>query len=280
MKDPVLRQYQTARGVTPTFGGSRSLVESYDYPLLFEPGESWEYSVGIDWAGEMVTRVSNLSLEDYMKKNIWGPLGMNHITFFPKKDPEVMSRLADMSERDCPVTMFGTAEDPNAKLKYTDNTIWAIESVACHGGAGGYGSPLDYHKMLYSICADDGKLLKSATIDEMFKPQLTDAARAKMQELIEIPAMNQVYGGYPGGIKVDWGIGGIMNLNALPGRSAGSIAWGGYPNLLWYIDRRAGMSGIMGTQINPPGDMKVSSLMNEWIVACYKEAGVEAKEKL
>lgn len=228
-KDPVLMQYQTSRGVTPLFGGSRSLVESYDYPLLFEPGESWEYSGGIDWAGEMVSRVSNLSLEDYMKQNIWEPLGMKHITFFPKKNPEVISRLTDMSERDCPFTIFGTAEDANAKLKYTDNTIWNMDSVACHGGAGGYGSLVDYQKMLHSVCSDDGKLLKPATVDEMFKPQLTDAARAKMQELVEIPEMNQVYGGYPPGIKVDWGIGGIMNLTPLPGRSAGSIAWGGYP---------------------------------------------------
>ena len=247
---------------------------------MFEPGESWDYSVGIDWAGEMVMRVSNMSLEDYMKKNIWEPLGIKHLSFFPKKNPEIMSRLVDMTERDCPVTMFGTAEDPNAKLKHTDRTVWDMESVACHGGVGGYGSPLDHQKILHSICADDGKLLKSATIDEMFKPQLTEGARAKIQELMQIPEANQAFGGFPLGMKADWGLGGIMNLNALPGRSAGSIAWGGYPNLLWYIDRSSGMSGIVGTQIIPPGDVKVSDLMNNWTVATYKEAGVGIKEKL
>ena len=115
-KDPNLMKYQKSRGIKPSFGGTLSVADSYDFPLLFEPGESWDYSVGIDWAGEMVMRVTNMSLEAYMQKHIWAPLGMKYTTFFPKKSPEVMARLADMSERDCKVTMFGTAEDPNAKV--------------------------------------------------------------------------------------------------------------------------------------------------------------------
>lgn len=205
-------KYQELRGATPSFGGARSVAESYDFPLLFEPGESWEYSVGLDWAGEMVSRVTKLSLEDYMQKHIWAPLGMKITTFFPKKSPRVMERLADMSQRDCGLTMFGTAEDPNAKLVYTDNTIWNMESVACHGGAGGYGNPVEYQKILHSICSDDGKLLKSATIKEMFKPQLTEKARAKMEEINSIPEMNQMFGGIPIGTRLDWGIGGIMKF--------------------------------------------------------------------
>jgi CubicO group peptidase (beta-lactamase class C family) len=222
-------QFQIARGVKPNFGGPRSLPESYDYPLLFEPGESWEYSAGIDWAGEMVMRVTNLSLEEYMKKNIWSPLGMQHMTFSPKKNPAVMERLMDMSERECDITIYGTAKDPNAKLVYTEKTVWDMETATFHGGAGGYGSPLDYQKMLHSICADDGQLLKSETIIEMFKPQLTEKARSKMNELNAIPEMNQAYGGTPKEVRLDWGIGGMMTLDECPGQSAGTMVWGGYP---------------------------------------------------
>jgi CubicO group peptidase (beta-lactamase class C family) len=109
-------KYQKSRGLKLSSGGAISVADSYNFPLVFEPGESWEYSVGIDWAGEMVMRVTNMTLEAYMQKHIWAPLEMKNATFFPKKSPEVMSRLADMSERDCAITMFGTAEDPNAKL--------------------------------------------------------------------------------------------------------------------------------------------------------------------
>lgn len=86
-------RYQTTRGVPLTGGGARTLVEAYDYPLLFEPGESWDYGVGVDWASEMVMCVTNLSLEEYMKRNIWAPLGMEHITFFPRKNPDVITPL-------------------------------------------------------------------------------------------------------------------------------------------------------------------------------------------
>jgi hypothetical protein len=66
----------------------------------------------------------------------------------------------------------------------------------------------------------------------MFKPQLTDAARASLTQQRAIPAVNDVFGGMPAEVRVDWAIGGIMNLDSFPGRSAGSMAWGGYPNLL------------------------------------------------
>lgn len=60
--DPLLRRYQAQRnsGKDTTdltvSGVSRSeqpIAKKFAYPLIFEPGEGWEYSVGIDWAGQM-----------------------------------------------------------------------------------------------------------------------------------------------------------------------------------------------------------------------------------
>ena len=45
-------------------------------PLKFQPGDAWNYSVGMDLAGLIVERVSGRSLPDYMKEHIFGPLGM------------------------------------------------------------------------------------------------------------------------------------------------------------------------------------------------------------
>ena len=161
-----------------------------------------------------------------MQKYIWGPLSIRDITFFPKKSTSVMEKLVDMSQRDGELTMYGTAKDPDGGLTFTEDMVWDLDTVVCHGGAGAFGGLVEYQKILHSICADDGKLLRSETIEEMFKPQLTEKARAKMNELNSIPEKNQVYGG-PHGL-VDWGIGGMMTLDANPGRSAGSMTWGGY----------------------------------------------------
>lgn len=34
-----------------------------DLPLMYEPGSSWAYSAGIDWAGRLVKRLSHMTLE-------------------------------------------------------------------------------------------------------------------------------------------------------------------------------------------------------------------------
>jgi len=254
---------------------TRPLTESFLFPLLFAPGDAWDYSVGIDWAGIMVERLNgNITLQAYLEKNIWGPLEVKSMTFHPTSNPAILEKLVDMSERAGGVTPYHLAADPEGKVGYTTNRAWNMESTpGCSGGAGGYGAPYDYQKMLQSICSDDGKLLKSSTIDEMFKPQLSDAARQSLMEKLAVPEMNQAYGGLPAGTKVDWGIGGILVMEDLPGRRKGSMSWGGYPNLLWWIDRESGMSGIYGSNFTPPGDLKTISLFYMWEKEMYARAG-------
>lgn len=68
--------------------------------MLYEPGTSWSYGASIDWAGLLVERLSGLTLEQYMEANIWGPLGIKDITFWPEKRPELLKRMADTTLRD------------------------------------------------------------------------------------------------------------------------------------------------------------------------------------
>ncbi len=77
------------------------------------------------------------------------------------------------------------------------------------------------------------------------------------------------------GSKVDWGLGGMMNLETLGPRNKGSLCWGGLPNLLWWMDRVGGMSGIYGGQIYPPGDPKTVELFNLWEKEMYRECKME-----
>ena len=38
-------------------------------PLMFDPGERWEYGINIDWAGKAVERVSGLPLNEYLHEH-------------------------------------------------------------------------------------------------------------------------------------------------------------------------------------------------------------------
>lgn len=80
--DPRVNMYgQTIGRTYPEWTGVASDI--LDQPLMNDPGSMWEYGINIDWAGVVIERVSGLKLSEYCKKNIFQPLGIEHITFFP-----------------------------------------------------------------------------------------------------------------------------------------------------------------------------------------------------
>ena len=66
-------------------------------PLLFEPGERWDYGINIDWAGKAVEAVTDLTLSAYMRQHIFDPLGMNDTCF--TLGPSQRERLSSMHAR-------------------------------------------------------------------------------------------------------------------------------------------------------------------------------------
>jgi len=180
--------------------------------------------------------------------------------------------LATVSWRQGGTNAFGSTDNPDGKVEYTKELFYTQKAEECEGGAGGYASPSEYFKLLMSICANDGKILKSETIEEMFKPQLSEQSKSAFLDLLALPEVNNTMGGFPGGTGIDYGLSGIMNMDDLSSRKAGTLAWGGYPNLKWWIDRKAGVCGILGTQICPPGDPKVIELFWLWEREVYRHA--------
>jgi len=77
---PDLTQYRLSKG-QPVGRRGLTRAERLDMPLIFEPGSSWAYGAGIDYAGVVVSRLTGLSLEEYMQKNIWDVVDANNITF-------------------------------------------------------------------------------------------------------------------------------------------------------------------------------------------------------
>ena len=50
-------------------------------PLLFDPGDKWEYGSNIDWCGQIVESIRGKRLGEVMKERIFMPLGMEDIAF-------------------------------------------------------------------------------------------------------------------------------------------------------------------------------------------------------
>ncbi|KAI9150867.1 beta-lactamase [Paramyrothecium foliicola] len=72
-------------------------IDFFKRPLLNQPGEKFQYGTSMDWVGVLVERISGLSLEDYFKKHIFEPLGVQDVSFFPSMD--LKENLAFLHER-------------------------------------------------------------------------------------------------------------------------------------------------------------------------------------
>src|SRR5262245_19554020 len=67
-------------------------LASLSMPLMFDPGERWEYGMSTDWVGRLVETVSGQSLGAYLELHVLGPLDMRDTRF--RRTPSMQARLA------------------------------------------------------------------------------------------------------------------------------------------------------------------------------------------
>jgi methyl acetate hydrolase len=211
-------------------------------PLLFDPGEQWEYGSNIDWAGQVVEGITGKRLGEVLADRVLGPLGMDHTAFTMTDD--MRSRLAAIHQRGDDGTLTATdlelPQDPEVHM----------------GGHGLYSDALDYAKFLRMWLNDgegpDGPVLSRETVAMATANHLGDL-KVKMLPGV-IPSLSNDAEFFPGMPK-SWALTFMLNDEDAPtGRPAGSLAWAGLANLYYWIDRRNGVAGFWATQILPFAD--------------------------
>ncbi|QKX64809.1 uncharacterized protein TRUGW13939_11985 [Talaromyces rugulosus] len=173
MSNAELAKFTLSKGREINSGAT--IEERFGYPLLFEPGTSWECGTGIDWAGKLVERLTGQDLETYMQEHIWAPLGLKRITFWP-------SHNADMEADRVRMTIRNEASGGLVLLQKPFLTEGVTE---CFGGQGAYAEMEDFLKILHSILVDDERLLKKDTTAKMFQSQLNPASRESLRKHIQ-----------------------------------------------------------------------------------------------
>jgi CubicO group peptidase (beta-lactamase class C family) len=231
-----LARYLAATG-TPS--AATGLLAGLRQPLMFEPGEAWEYGIGIDWAGQAVEAVSGLKLDAYFQRYITGPLGMEDTGFRPPA--EQAPRRAAMHKRMPDGTLAVIPFEPRP----------APEFLA--GGAGLYSTAPDYLAFMRMILNNGADLLTPETIAAMSTNQI-GALRAGEIGTAN-PELTAAADFYPG-MASKWGYGFLLNPDKGPfGRSAGSLAWAGLPNCYYWIDPAKGLGAVILMQVLPSGDL-------------------------
>ncbi len=131
--NPVDRMYREAR----VLDSSRPLQEMIDglakLPLLAQPGTRWSYSIGVDVQGYLVSKLSGMPFDEFLRTRIFQPLGMKDTAFFVPK--EKLSRLALVH-----------GEDQTGKLTPPDESRGdpTVVPLGPSGGGGLFSTADDY----------------------------------------------------------------------------------------------------------------------------------------
>jgi CubicO group peptidase (beta-lactamase class C family) len=90
---PMYAAANVAHGLLPYDGTIEDNVKRLaGVPLLFNPGDRWEYSLGVDVLGRLVEVVSGKPLDEFLRTRIFEPLGMKDTYFYPPENK--LERLA------------------------------------------------------------------------------------------------------------------------------------------------------------------------------------------
>jgi methyl acetate hydrolase len=237
--------------------------KSLTMPLIFDPGERWDYGINIDWVGKAVEAASGRKLDAYLKDHIFAPLSMNSTGF--KLTDDMRARLVGMHARGADGTLtpipFEIVQEPEFHM----------------GGGGLYGTARDYIRfvrMLLSGGALDGnRVLKAETVKLMGQNHIGDINVTKLTTAA--PELSNDFDPWPDQDK-KWGLSFMINTKrTAEGRSPGSLAWAGLANTYFWVDPAANVGGVIMMQLLPFVDGKAMELYAALERGVYQALGTQ-----
>jgi methyl acetate hydrolase len=227
-------------------------------PLLFDPGERWEYGSNIDWSGQVVEGITGERLGDVFAARIFEPLGITDMSF--ELDDRLRTRLATMHQR-----------EDDGSLTPLEFELPSPPEVHM-GGHGLYGTVGDYLRFMRMWLNDGqgehGVVLKPETVRMAEQNHLGDLKVRMLPGVI--PSLSNDAEFFPG-ISKSWSLPFMINDEQAPtGRPAGALGWAGLANLFYWIDRANGYGGFWATQILPFGDATSFGSYLEFETSLYR----------
>jgi methyl acetate hydrolase len=253
MWNPELIRYVAATGMPSLMTGKLAALQ---LPLVFDPGERWEYGINIDWVGRAVERVAGQPLDTYFTAHIFAPLGMTDTGFVPSADQA--SRLVRVHRR-----------GPDGSLEPI--TMETPHREFFSGGGGLLSTGRDYlvflRMLLHQGRFNGAELLRPETVALIGQNQIGNLPLGIMKTAM--PELSNDVDLFPG-VRCGHGLASVVNAQQGPnGRSAGTLTWAGLFNTYYWIDPQKHVTGVILTQILPFADHHAVKLYGEFESAVY-----------
>ena len=243
MAHPVDAMYRRER-----IGNGREDLETFcnhlaSLPLVFSPGEKFNYGHSTDVLGRIVEVASGMSLDEFFKQRIFDPLGMTDTGFFVPEDKH--DRLMSCYQRDPLSGDISKQDEGGAASKG-----YASKPLYLSGGGGLVSTMQDYHQFCRMLLnfgeLDRQRILASKTMEFMTENHLPgNRTMSEMgDELFSEARMDG------SGFGLGWSV--LLNpVDVMQPGSIGQFSWGGMASTFFWVDPQEDLIGILMTQLMP-----------------------------
>jgi len=219
-------------------------------PLVFNPGEAWNYSVATDVLGRLVEIWSGMPLDQFFQERILGPLKMYDTGFYAPQDKH--ERVAQLY---APINGEATAIPSFAKGAFNPPSMLS-------GGGGLVSTAHDYNRFLTMLLRggelDGVRLISPRTLSlmtENFIPgnkDLTEVARDSFSETDS------------GGMGFGLGFAVLLDRAKNASLAAnGLFTWGGAASTSFWVDPVEDITVTFFTQLLPSSTYPVRRIMQQ-----------------
>lgn len=211
----------------PTIGQDEWLRRLGTLPLVYQPGERWQYHVGSDVLGVLVSRVAGQPFEAFLRERLFAPLGMVDTGFHVPAAK--LDRLPTSYAHDPTTGELTVWDAPDGKYSRPP----AFEA----GGDGLVSTVDDYHAFFRMLLNKGERVLSRASVELMTMDHLTPAQKVEKDQFGD-------HFGHHGG----YGFGMAVRTHRRDLASPGQFGWDGGLGTTAYADPAAGLVGILLTQ--------------------------------
>jgi len=226
------------------------------FPLVFQPGAEWNYSVATDVLGRVVEVASGLPLDRFFAERIFSPLGMTDTSFgLAGPDTPDADRLARLY-----------AATPTGRLQPLDalGTRYASPAVLFSGGGGLLSTAADYHRFTQMLRGggqlDGVRLLGPRTLAAMTRNWLPGGADLDTygRALFAETPYRGVGFGLGFAVVLDPSASGTLS-------SVGEYSWGGAASTSFWVDPAEDLTCVFMTQVFPSSALPVRAVLRQLV---------------